>query len=130
MGARALQANVAPVKAPACRATINQQRKKENITMARSMDSENRTVSRRAFVGRVGRSGAMLGGLGTLALAATQRAAGQETAGADQATRPPEWVARPQTSDGGEKKARIKVGLYSITYLGLWYRGKAIPLEE
>ena len=25
---------------------------------------------------------------------------------------------------------RMKVGLYSITFLGVWYRGKAIPLEE
>jgi sugar phosphate isomerase/epimerase len=28
------------------------------------------------------------------------------------------------------KKSDIKVGLYSITYLGVWYRGEALPLEE
>ena len=25
---------------------------------------------------------------------------------------------------------RMKVGLYSITFLGLWYRGQALPLDE
>ena len=30
----------------------------------------------------------------------------------------------------GAKKANIKVGLYSITYLGLWYRGEALTLPE
>lgn len=29
-----------------------------------------------------------------------------------------------------QKKSDIKVGLYSITFLGLWYKGKAMPLEE
>jgi sugar phosphate isomerase/epimerase len=29
-----------------------------------------------------------------------------------------------------KKKSDIKVGLYSITYLGVWYRGNALPLEE
>ena len=29
-----------------------------------------------------------------------------------------------------KKKPDIKVGLYSITYLGVWYRGNALPLEE
>ncbi len=29
-----------------------------------------------------------------------------------------------------EKSAGLKVGLYSITYLGIWYRGKALPLED
>ena len=24
----------------------------------------------------------------------------------------------------------MKLGLYSITYLGLWYRGEALPLSE
>ena len=24
----------------------------------------------------------------------------------------------------------MKLGLYSITYLGIWYRGKALPLEQ
>ena len=24
----------------------------------------------------------------------------------------------------------MKIGLYSITYLGMWYRGAALPLEE
>lgn len=29
-----------------------------------------------------------------------------------------------------KKKSDIKVGLYSITYLGVWYKGTALPLEE
>lgn len=29
-----------------------------------------------------------------------------------------------------ERKARMKVGLYSITYLGLWYRGEPLTLPE
>jgi len=29
-----------------------------------------------------------------------------------------------------KKKSDIKVGLYSITFLGVWYRGSALPLEE
>ena len=29
-----------------------------------------------------------------------------------------------------KKKSNIKVGLYSITFLGVWYRGKALALEE
>lgn len=29
-----------------------------------------------------------------------------------------------------QKKSDIKVGLYSITYLGVWYRGDALPLED
>lgn len=29
-----------------------------------------------------------------------------------------------------QKKSDIKVGLYSITYLGIWYRGEALPLED
>jgi len=29
-----------------------------------------------------------------------------------------------------KKKADVKVGLYSITYLGVWYRGQALTLEE
>ncbi len=29
-----------------------------------------------------------------------------------------------------KKKSNIKVGLYSITFLGVWYRGKALSLEE
>jgi sugar phosphate isomerase/epimerase len=29
-----------------------------------------------------------------------------------------------------QKKSDIKVGLYSITYLGVWYRGEALPLED
>jgi protein FrlC len=35
--------------------------------------------------------------------------------------------ARPGTP---EKKPGMKVGLYSITFLGVWYRGEALPLEE
>lgn len=34
-------------------------------------------------------------------------------------------------SPGDQKKnSDIKVGLYSITYLGVWYKGNALPLEE
>ncbi len=29
-----------------------------------------------------------------------------------------------------QKKPGMKVGLYSITFLGLWYRGEALKLEE
>jgi len=29
-----------------------------------------------------------------------------------------------------QKKSDIKVGLYSITYLGIWYRGEALTLED
>ncbi len=35
-----------------------------------------------------------------------------------------------QTSDNQVKKTGMKIGLYSITYLGLWYRGEALSLEE
>jgi hypothetical protein len=32
---------------------------------------------------------------------------------------------------GAQKpEARIKIGLYSITYLGVWYRGDALSLEQ
>jgi sugar phosphate isomerase/epimerase len=34
-------------------------------------------------------------------------------------------------SHGGQmKKSNMKVGLYSITFLGIWYRGEALPLEQ
>lgn len=33
-------------------------------------------------------------------------------------------------SCSSQKKSDIKVGLYSITYLGVWYRGQALPLED
>ncbi len=33
-------------------------------------------------------------------------------------------------SCSADKKPDIKVGLYSITFLGVWYRGEALPLEE
>ncbi len=29
-----------------------------------------------------------------------------------------------------QKKSNMKVGLYSITYLGIWFRGAALTLEE
>jgi protein FrlC len=29
-----------------------------------------------------------------------------------------------------DKKSNMKIGLYSITFLGIWYRGKALTLEE
>ena len=35
--------------------------------------------------------------------------------------------ARPASNPPG---GGLKVGLYSITFLGLWYRGKELPLEE
>jgi len=31
---------------------------------------------------------------------------------------------------GSQKSAGLKVGLYSITYLGIWYRGNALSLEN
>ena len=35
------------------------------------------------------------------------------------------------TSQGAQKKkSNMKVGLYSITFLGVWYRGEALSLEE
>jgi sugar phosphate isomerase/epimerase len=34
------------------------------------------------------------------------------------------------TSAEEEKEATMKVGLYSITYLGLWYRGEALTLPQ
>jgi sugar phosphate isomerase/epimerase len=36
-------------------------------------------------------------------------------------------LANPGTP---EKKGQMKLGLYSITFLGIWYRGEALPLEE
>jgi sugar phosphate isomerase/epimerase len=34
-------------------------------------------------------------------------------------------------SQSGQKKgSKMKIGLYSITFLGIWYRGKALSLEE
>ena len=35
-----------------------------------------------------------------------------------------------QNLENPVKKTGMKVGLYSITYLGLWYRGEALGLEE
>lgn len=43
------------------------------------------------------------------------------------------WPASGNVLAGGsrmEKKPGMKVGLYSITFLGIWYRGDALPLEE
>lgn len=34
------------------------------------------------------------------------------------------------SQDKPEKKSKMKVGLYSITFLGVWYRGEALSLEE
>ena len=36
-------------------------------------------------------------------------------------------LTRPQKQ---QKGARMKVGLYSITFLGIWYQGKGLTLEE
>ena len=33
-------------------------------------------------------------------------------------------------SQGSLKKSNMKVGLYSITFLGVWYRGEALTLEQ
>lgn len=33
-------------------------------------------------------------------------------------------------SQGSQKKSNMKVGLYSITFLGVWYRGEALTLEQ
>jgi sugar phosphate isomerase/epimerase len=36
-----------------------------------------------------------------------------------------------RASQGGQKKSsNMKVGLYSITFLGIWYRGEALTLEQ
>lgn len=34
------------------------------------------------------------------------------------------------SQNGQKKKSNMKVGLYSITFLGVWYRGEALSLEE
>lgn len=34
------------------------------------------------------------------------------------------------SQSGQKKRSNMKVGLYSITFLGVWYRGEALPLEE
>ena len=44
-------------------------------------------------------------------------------------------LASPETGRSGQapqavKPAGLKVGLYSITYLGIWYRGNALSLED
>jgi len=36
----------------------------------------------------------------------------------------------PSQGAGAQKPAGLKVGLYSITYLGIWYRGNALSLED
>jgi hypothetical protein len=65
---------------------------------------ENKGINRRDFVGA--------------SLAATAGLlASSETGFSNQA-------ASPKKSPG------LKVGLYSITYLGVWYRGNALSLEE
>jgi len=43
------------------------------------------------------------------------------------------FLASPGLSDQAamaKKPGGLKVGLYSITYLGVWYRGNALPLED
>ena len=42
-------------------------------------------------------------------------------------TAPDSGQAQPKPRAG---KSGIKVGLYSITFLGVWYQGKALPLEQ
>jgi len=39
-------------------------------------------------------------------------------------------TAYAKQSSAGKTKSGIKVGLYSITFLGLWYRGKALSLNQ
>jgi sugar phosphate isomerase/epimerase len=39
-------------------------------------------------------------------------------------------IAGSSAAQTKEKKSQMKVGLYSITFLGVWYRGDALPLEE
>ncbi len=44
-------------------------------------------------------------------------------------------TARVPTADSScpqaeEKKAQMKVGLYTITFLGAWYRGEAVKPED
>jgi len=34
------------------------------------------------------------------------------------------------SQNGQKKKSNMKVGLYSITFLGVWYRGEALSLED
>ena len=36
----------------------------------------------------------------------------------------------PVLSSAATKRLHLKVGLYSITYIGLWYRGDALPHEQ
>ena len=33
-------------------------------------------------------------------------------------------------SQGSQKKSNMKVGLYSITFLGVWYRGEALRPQD
>jgi len=33
-------------------------------------------------------------------------------------------------SEKGRERSQMKVGLYTITYLGIWYRGEALPLKD
>jgi len=65
---------------------------------------ENRSINRRDFVGA------------TLAASAGILASSQSGFSGQAA--------------GSGKTPGLKVGLYSITYLGIWYRGKALPLED
>lgn len=39
-------------------------------------------------------------------------------------------AAGMSAQDASPRKPGIKVGLYTITFLGIWYRGNALPLEE
>jgi sugar phosphate isomerase/epimerase len=39
-------------------------------------------------------------------------------------------AALPAAAGPGLKPGRIRIGLYSITFAGLWYRGRALSLEE
>jgi hypothetical protein len=38
-------------------------------------------------------------------------------------------AAEPARPSASAAKSEMKVGLYSITYLGIWYRGAALSLE-
>ncbi len=54
----------------------------------------------------------------------------QSAVGAAVLAAPPGVVAQPGRPPGPAARARMKVGLYSITFLGVWYRGEALPLEQ
>jgi len=73
------------------------------------------TVNRRQFVG------ASLAATAGILKAATSAAG---------TTEPPISSTADWSSANANPAAQMKVGLYTITYLGIWYRGDALPLKE